>query len=408
MARNMTRSKPMARKTQSFRKPRSSGKPSSFITPEKVAHALKQIVSSASKTGKSFTSTGTTPAVYNTGGASHRPRKSFKRRKVKNITRSNLKGVSKKFRVKVEKVLNHSKVFGEFHYITSAQLRQTNAEAYSYVQADERGNPFMLWTPYQLWHEYSVLFNSKSANLIGNWAADITQGGFHNVSYRGKLTVQEAYAHIFFKSTSNHVVNIEMFECTPKKDTDNYPLTYMNDSVAQSIQANFTNSGGTIPLSPAIIGCPSSAFVELYKNFKVKIHTVKLLPGASSSIRIQGPKNATIDGSKLANEDTHNAADDILPDMSKMYNNKFLVFRVMNDISVSANTGKVIAWPSNNQGGVAMRMTRVTRFRPNSDLHSTDVDFQNTLWVQHVAAQGDGSADQQVTYENPISVASPL
>lgn len=403
------------------KKPKSYSPMASYLTPKKKSNVtvnpfgspklqdiLQVINRVVNDSPQSITSTKTMPAFFNTGGFSHRPRKPFRYRRARNITKANLKGVSKKFRLKVNKVLNHTKVFGEYHYITSAQLRQVNLESFNTVTQDERGNPFYLWSPYQIWNDYSVLFNNKTPAANGNWAADITQGADHNVSFKGKIHIDTAFANLFFKSTSNHVVNIEVVECIPRKDTDNYPTTYMDDSLSTALYARFTNSGGTGALGKDYLGCPMSAFTELYKNFKVKIHTVKLLPGASSSLRINGPKNYTVDGTRLTNLDTHNSADDTFPDLTKVYNNKVLFFRIMNDISVSGNTGKIHSWPSNEQGGVAMRMTRVTRFRPSSDFHSKLSDLNNTLHVQHVSGTAPGSADQQVTYENPITTATTL
>lgn len=380
---------------------------SSFGSP-KLNDILELVNRVVNDSPQSYTSTKTQPAYYNTGGFAHRPRKAFRMRRSRNITKANLKGVSRKFKSKVNKVLNHTKVFGEYHYITSKQLRQVDLESFNTVTTDERSNPFFLWTPYQIWNDYSVLFNNKSPAVNGNWAADITQGPDHNVSFKGKIHIDRAYANLFFKSTSNHVVNIEVIECTPRKDTDNWPTTYMDDSLNKSLYSRFTNGGGTGPLGLNYLGCPMSAFTELYKNFKVKIHTVKLLPGASSSLKIYGPKNYTVDGTRLTNIDTNNSADDTFPDLTKVYNNKVLIFRVMNDISVSGTTGKIHSWPSNEQGGVAMRMTRVTRFRPSSDFHSKLSDLNNTLWVQHVSGTAIGSVDQQVTYENPITVATNI
>jgi len=302
--------------------------------------------------------------------------------------------VNKKFAAKVNKVITHSKVFGRHSYITSLQLRQVNFDEYHYKDDDTNGHPLDFFTPLRLLDSASFLWNVKSRNSDFY----ITAGNFNDNT---KLHVIDSYATFFFKSCSQHVVNIELYECTSKTTQDERPRELIIQS-GTTFTADYSNPAGTFPMADVYLGTGPSHWVELYKHFNVKVTKMKFLPGESQSYFIQGPKNKIIDLTQFT-------SDGVLNRFAKGIS-KAVYFRVINDPTISSGleNNYVHNYPSTSAGGVAVRYTAVTKLNPppsdmrvsGSQVTQTNT-FRDCFWTQFPTGN-----DQQVTYQNPQAVVS--
>jgi len=258
------------------------------------------------------------------------------------------KGLSKSFHQKVQKSLNVTEVYGEYVYVSGVQQRQVVRDKWAIGTVDQNGIQYKQFTPDQILDAASVCFNGKVAQ--SNPA--LTPGNF---SDNTTFYVMNSYLTLFFKSTSNHVVNIEVYECRPKMLHQSSPYAHVLDTPLDMGYLTSTN-GVTATATPEDVGTKSAHWLQLHSNYHVKVHTMKILPGMSSSLFFQGPKMKSVD---LAKASIAGVTYDFVPGLSMG-----LFFRVINDVSVSQNTGNIYQYPSNNQGGVAMKFERVIRLRP--------------------------------------------
>jgi len=320
--------------------------------------------------------------------------------------------VNKKFKRKVESVIDYGRPYGQYHYLSDQQLRQGTRDEYGYFSTDNNSIAFTHFTPYQIWDAASVCFNNKG--LSNNPTADTAQGITHNVRYKQEIHVINSYVKMDFKSTSSHVVNIEMYVCYPKSNANienvdaaivgsgaqiNSAYSYLNTSnaVTSGTFSNFANVCST----PAM-------WSQLYRDYKVTKTQFKFNPGEKKSHFLQGPKNFTVDGTMIG-DDTNT-----LNTTAKWSPSVF--FRVLNDATVNGvNTGTsattcVSNWPSNYRGGVAFTQERVIRLRMPTTLDaSSTVDTQagnsqNTVIFGRWRRVHAYDEDQQVCVEQPAQV----
>jgi len=317
----------------------------------------------------------------------------FLRTKPRPMASDKVKGVSKSLQRKVEKVIQHSKVYGKYTYIADVQLRQQNHDLYAFYTGDRNGQFFDLFTPYQFLDAASVLFSGKAINLNSG----ITAG---NLNDDQKLSIQNSYVDIDFKSTSSHVVNLEIYECSPKVNTDKRPHTHVEESY-NTYDAVINNGATNYALNPLQLGTSPSDWVQLFDHYHVKTHHVKLQPGMSTKLFIQGPKSKFIDLTKFNNNGT-------------LYNHgknlsKALFIRVINDATVSGSFyggagAYVHHWQSNNFGGVAMLYRRVIRMNPPDSVNASSTESINRIRTGvflHNLPGTNIETDQQVAYQNP-------
>lgn len=311
------------------------------------------------------------------------------------------KGISKKFKAKVEKVLDANEFFGEYIYIGNIQLYQSAVDWHTFVSSDQNTYPLELFTPFQIWDAASILYNHKtpSADTHG----DIATGVDHNYNYNQKMHIIKSYCKYFFKSTSNHVVNVEMYICRPKLATENNgyecAAASLNDYSGGYSSVSVSNTGMDIKYQ----GMNVRHWTTLHKFFHVTKKTVKLLPGESSNVYIKGPSNKTLDGSNLQQ-------------INSTSFNKFqpgtgavsVFFRVTNDVTVGGTvTNHVHSFNSNNVGGVACRYERVIRMREPKQADGIQTNFQgNTIKIGFWAPAKGEATDQQVVYQNPVSLTA--
>lgn len=339
-------------------------------------------------------------------------------KKVKRVkpTRSVPK-VGYKFKKKVMKVIDYDKPFGEYRYYSDQQLRQTTKDRWNFYQNDNNGILFQHFTPLQFWDAASVCFNGK--NPSKNWLGNITQSWSNNIRYKQTLHVVNSYVRYEFKSTSSHVVNIEMYICTPKMNTENQvmqPDLEVQDQTNMQqdsywYQAPNGSEGGRSIIFKNDFGVKSGDWSILLKDYHVEVVKLKFNPGEHKRHFIQGPKNFDIDGTKYA-----------APSGTDMQTytkfSKHVFFRVVNDATVCGSEGPignetVARWPSNYQGGIAMRQERIIRVRmpenteqnPNSAVGYAE-SRQNTLRIGFWVKNNDGDVDQQVVVNNPIATTN--
>ena len=171
-----------------------------------------------------------------------------------------------------------------------------------------------------------------------------------------KLHLVSGNIDFFFKSTSGHVVNIELFECTYKKGAPQLsPIDMINESIASQVTSynNLDSSG--LPVSVTYnferLGTKLSDLPDIWKYLNIKVHRFKIQPGdyASKSFKCFGRKIYDM---------TLNQKNNALNEVGQ--GSKEFFFRTINDITVSGNVGnaKVNAFNSNNIGGIAMRYTK--------------------------------------------------
>jgi len=382
---------------------------SSFLTPQNVRRVADVLAMASSSRNATTTGTATARKRAITKALPRGKLVPRKSKRLKVINSKLPKGVTKKFHKKVQKSVNFTKNWGKYtsnHYV---QLRQTIVDAAATYFVDDRGYPFYYGGPHDILHMTSTLFNQKtdSDNIL-----ELTG----NLDDRMKYNIKSYYVNMFFKSTSSHVVNIDIYECAVKKsfteiNTTYGPLNYINNSYAEDYNDVFTNlsnpSGITCSLNN--LNASPKEWVELHKHFNVKRHQIKLQPGDyhSKSFKICG---------------------DTVYDLSKMQENsalywicapgKFFFFRVHNDPTCSTttnenplagtNAGDVHHWPSNTIGGVACRIVKNMNMSappaPSGGINNflafnavRRSEWQNTI---------TDAADQQVVFQNPLTTTS--
>jgi len=320
--------------------------------------------------------------------------------------------VNKRFKRKVETIIDYGKPYGQYHFLSDNQLRQVDRDTYGYYSTDNNAIGMTHFTPYQIWDAASVCFNNKAAHF--NPTVDLAQGITHNVRYKQEIHIINSYVKMDFKSTSSHVVNIEMYVCYPKSNAN---VENVDDAIIGSgLQVNSTYSllntsnavvSGTWSNFANILSTPAM-WSQLYRDYKVTKTQFKFNPGEKKSHFLQGPKNFTVDGTTMGdNANTLNTAAKWSPSV---------FFRVLNDATVNGVTTGTTAttcvsqWPSNYRGGVAFTQERVIRLRMPTTLDAAVAidtqagNMQNTIVFGRWRRLHAYDEDQQVCVEQPAQV----
>lgn len=281
-----------------------------------------------------------------------------------------------KFAKKVNKVLDGSKPVGNGTITDYLQLRQTTVDRWSYYPNFASGNIMCAGSWLDINNFASIMFNSKTAtsNIL------TTTNNFVNDT---KLHVINYHWDFFFKSTSGHVVNIELYECTSKQNQNESAQDASGDGLVD-LNNNISDFSGTG--NATTYGMKEHFSPELLSLWKVKKHTWKLNPGDYCHFVANIAKNKTYVGSDMMDRGTPY----LYPKGSK-----YFYFKVINDPTVGTATGHVHHWPSNEIGGVAMRCSKVCKIRcPDNTLETS---IRNSLFVLNVNDNPALSGDQQVT-----------
>lgn len=336
----------------------------------------------------SYTATTTKKRNMGTNFASNAGRTKFKHRKPKPIN-SWPKGLSHKFERKVKKALAVNDIWGKYIYTSRVRLRQVDQDRYSLFTQDELTSPLDFGTAIQYIDAASILFKNK----VPTADVSTTTG---NMTDDAKLEIVKSSAEMFFKSSSGHVVNLEVYECTPKTpQSERLAITDVEQSYSAMVGKYYqTDIAGSTLMNPRFINSSPEDWVQLYQKWNVKKHVVKLLPGQSTSLYFKGVTNKTIDMSKIQ-------LDNQLARWVPQCNSKNFFIRVLNDISVSRVTGSVYHWQSNNDGGVACEFKRTYTMRPPPS--GTDDIFEKNTIINGLWRSNPGSSvDQQISVENPV------
>lgn len=325
------------------------------------------------------------------------PMKKFRTSKPKVIS-NRLRGVNKKFANKVNKVINHRDAWGEYIYWGQKRLRQIFRDQWTYDATDQLNVPITIGGMVDIRDASSVLWNTKTM------ASDFTNG---TSNLDKEIPIMAMYAGIdfFFRSTSSHVVNIELFECTAKESNDNSAFDWMNSTFDDYINEWKFGTGLAATTDRAVMGVEARHMTSLHKYYRVKVHKIKLDPGSYCTRHIIACRNKTFDGSQ---EMTNGSTTSKYPKGTKSF-----FFRVINDITVSATgtisgrAGDIHNWPSNEKGGVAMRYRKTYRIAPPKvPATSGTPNYRNVVKIFQSFLIPDDEKDQQVSFENPVTTAN--
>jgi hypothetical protein len=301
------------------------------------------------------------------------------------------RGLSHKFERKVKKALEVNDVWGKFIYSANFTIRQALVDTFGSTGVDENGLNLEFFSPLSFQDAQSVMWNAKGPAV--NWAA--TGGNFNDAT---KMEIVSSVLTLNFKSTSQHTVHIEMYEFRSKTSQQTPPFTLINQSYANVDYANqYRHVAGATVMSLNSLGSQPSDWVEVYKHFHVKKHIVRLVPGGSSNLTLFGPKEKTIDMSKS-----------LVNGVQTLYEPKtktcVLLFRILNDISISGISADVHNHPAAATGGVAVRYKRTYIMRPPpGQTNVASGVMKNTIWDSYWGKAIGASTDVQIDEDNPIS-----
>lgn len=325
------------------------------------------------------------------------------KKKIKSIKRKPA-GVSDAFAKKVTKVTSFKKAYGLHRYIGDIQLRQSVLDQYSVQNTDKRDQPWDLFTPKQIWDAHDVLFEGKVQNASPTNTLNTTKCD-------GEIQTISQSCTFFFKSTSSHVVNVEMFIGTRKSNSGNSTKD-LEDAFVDALD-DFVNLGashaGFASWDLTTLGFSGSFLPTALQDWSVEKRTFKIPPGHTHTETVQGPRNKKYDGVKMVKEGVNATTSNNGDDFHRyIKGSKNVFFRIINDVTVSTTTaspdpktgaqaGDIHHWPSNNIGGVALSYQRDIRLVPINE------DEKNTLCISNWRQAVGDAADQQVTVEAPAN-----
>lgn len=319
--------------------------------------------------------------------------------KKKKVMNPALKGGMAKFQKKVMKVIQHVNNYGEYIYVGWQQLKQGVLDRYGLFPVDGHGTPITLGSDRALVDAASNLFGGKASAPNYN----LTTGNFTG---NNQINLISETLNFFFKSTSSHVVNIQMFEFISNTNQDLSPVDLIGESLddyTNSLKATYdtTQTGAAGWDMP---GTEARHLTSVHQKYQVKVHTFKLPPGETASKSFKR-------GSRVYDPIKQKNGDE-LPWLYRK-GSSYFYFRVINDITVSgiselnqvSTASRVHHWPSNRQGGVAMQYTRTITVMPPPN---TGTSTNRPVLVIGYMKPGADSVylDQQVAVQNPVEKAT--
>jgi len=300
--------------------------------------------------------------------------------------------VNKKFKKNFQKLSNSEKNCGKYTYISNVQLRQTTLDEQSIIFNDVHNLGIRMGGARDILDAASILFGSKTAGI--DFDATV-----NNIENDQKIPLVKGTIDFFFKSTSGHVVNVELFECTYKKGTPQVAIPqFINDSIASGVYlARGLSALGVAEnqtYNMSYLGSKFEDLQDIWKYFTMKVHKFKLQPGDYAT------KHFNVFGSKTYNmnlNQTNNSTDAFSPGC------KVFFFRIINDVTVSgdATGNKIHAFPSNNKGGIACRYTKTYKILSPTMNAATVKKVVVGNWCHKTE-----TTDQQVLYQNPSGSAA--
>lgn len=347
-----------------------------------VQNALKRKRSSTTTTSSKKRSKSNSTSYYG-------QKRRFSKRKVKYYAKK--KKLPKVFKKNFDKCLDWNKNLSRYVYQANVQLRQQTINQYSIYYTDINGYQITMGGAKDILDAFSKTFGAKSNTP--DFAVTT-----NNLDDDAKYHVTNGEVNFFFKSTSSHVVNIELYEATFKTTFNAGFDTIVSQSISSMNGSVGTFDGSGLPTNSAYsLTWPNSKFSDvpdLFNYCSLKMHRIKLQPGDHASRTFLCIKDKTFN---LQSMQQNNA----LPVFAK--GQKYFFFRVLNDVTVSGDVSanKIHAFPSNNKGGVACRYSRSYRLRQPDNALITEASVK--LEQYNHATE---TTDQQVCLENPVAIAS--
>lgn len=299
--------------------------------------------------------------------------------------------VNKRFKRNYDKMKQAEKECGKYTYISAFQLRQTSLDSYNVQFQDINNVQLLMGNAGDIRDAASIIFGAKNPNPDPY----STTG---NIDDDQKIDLVSGTLDMFLKSTSGHVVNIEIFECTFKKGCPQQSITV---SATQSIASMNTKSRGfdvsgvpeVVSYTLTRMGSKIEDLPDLWNYATIKVHTVKLQPGDHTVKRFKIFGRKTMD---LQTHQTNNALNNYSAGGKEFF------FRTINDPTVSGNASqnKIHRFPSNNKGGVALEYRKTYKLlAPGLTTVEKSICLGNWLHITE-------TTDQQVIYTNPTGSAA--
>lgn len=311
-------------------------------------------------------------------------KKAKKGRKVKFTGRK--PKINKKFKRKVDKIINYNENYGIVKLMSRAQIRQTTLDRVSYTFADQVNTLNMdFGTTADILHLSSIAFNGKTASDAWN----VTTNNFTATGF--KCPVISYLVHYKFKSTSSHVVNVEMYICRAKTDVETTPVSLINETYT-NIRSAARDQAGTMSIFDSI-NVNSNEWASLLKFFSVEKRVMQFQPGDEMSQHFKVCGTKTYDFTTLLDNNSTNY----------LYSKGSIAvfFKVFNSPTVSLGANDIHHWQSSAFGGIAVTFQKDFKCRPPANTVET---LQTNGIFSYQAFPVIGSAtDQQVVYQNPLS-----
>lgn len=191
---------------------------------------------------------------------------------------------------------------------------------------DNQHGAFVYFSPLKILNAASILWNGKANS--SNWAT--TTGNFSTVTSTSTGTAQvgssafpqsgsleirviNSYANWRIKNINQRTVKIKIYHCVSKlKYNDKAPLTCISDDglfdqtgIRNEVTSGVIPGSGTIPSNVACHPLFEPKKLSQFNNaWKYDVTEIVLKPGEECTHTIQGPKNYTLDYSKLWTNDT--------------------------------------------------------------------------------------------------------
>lgn len=325
----------------------------------------------------------------------------------------------KKFKTKVNKVIDKSKAYGYHNIVGSTHLFQDTINKWN-VQYQSTGTGtdlFSFFQPAQFKDAEAVCFNSKAPAIDGYKTTNVTATG--NFDTNNITHVIDSSVSWKFVNASQHPSYVEMYICSAKLGS-RYSFI---DSIPRVVTAKrpdelWADTGvslttrGELNASPSedLTSCLAQAKLML-SSFDVRLVKFKLEPGQTQTHFMQGPKNYRMDGSKKVAP--HSLADKTTPtwrNWSSPNCGVIVFFRTLNELTLGGD-GKPSHFPhkldADPKGGIACSYTQYFKMRaPNTDSTLGSDEISNTI-VGVNAMQNSTGTDIEIDPSNPTSNAVP-
>lgn len=295
--------------------------------------------------------------------------------------------INKRFKKLYDKCTNWDNNFGKYVYQSNVRLAQTLINKFGLTTTDENNIVIRAGGAHDILDAFSVVFGQKQPNP--NYAI-LTNNLDDDCKYKCSISMD-----MFFKSTSSHVVNIEIYECTWKCSFNQDALTYISQCITSANMQVTTFNVFGVPaaatnLTMEDLNYEIKDIPEWNKNLNIKVHKIKLLPGDHTYKRFKICGMKTWD---MGNMQQANSLSLGNPGTKQFF------FRIINDVTVSGDVSaaKIHAFPSNAKGGVAMRYTKTyVMERPGNAIGPKENQIKYSNW-NHLTE----TTDQQVLFHAP-------